>query len=281
MSIFHYNPICQNFGTQKISNINEYVQVISEDNHSSAIDEFYTSRRRILNIASNPSTVDSNRELGNLLFLGLISITENYFRDILTNILHLCPVSQSCSSSQSISLGSVIWHDGYRVEKGSFENISLADAEAVKKTIHKYLNIQLSKSAETIAALEEYEKICQLRHAVVHSNSYLSGKNALTLGLESTGKKISVSIGYKELQETAAICTSLVTSINLELFKVMVERWAIHWPHKPRWTPQKDNSLFNDVWDMFYSKFDSANNTISDQLTMRKYRNDVKKYFNR
>ncbi|MCY6356004.1 hypothetical protein [Clostridium sp. ZS2-4] len=282
MSSDWINSVNQSGGSEKIRDINEYIEKIDSGSlYKSAIDRFYKSVRGILSISRDPSYLDVNTVMGPLLFIGIISCTENYLREILSEAIKICPICKAKSASQSISLGSVLWHSGSNVERGSFENISFADADAIKKTCKKFLGYDIDKTGLAYAALEEFDKICELRHGVVHSNTIIAGKNAIKLGIKSDNEIIKVKIAYKQLQECAAICTSLVSSLNTELFILMVKRWAIKWPKLPLWNSKDDNKNFNLIWNMFYSKIDSNNGLIPKNISMIKCRNQVKREFNR
>lgn len=276
------NSVNQTIGSQRIGDINEYRQSIDYDDHAiSAIDIYYKTNKEILEIAKTPKILEDNKVLGPLLFVGIVSNTENYFRDIFARVIQICPISQATCASQNICLGSVIWHLKNNVERGLFENISFADADTIKKTCKKYLDYDIEKKSATAAALEEFDKICELRHGIVHSNSIIAGKNALKLGIKSNNKALKISIGYKQLQECALICTTLVTSFNTELFTTLVKRWAVDWTKLPSWDTNNDNALFNIIWKTFSSTIDNFNGTIQYKTTMQRCRNLVKKEFNR
>lgn len=281
MSVLDRNPVSQNTGQQRINDISQYISIVEADSNISAIDEFYKNRTNLLRIADTPDKLQDTPGLGNLLFLGIMSITENYFRNIISEVIRLCPISKSASSNQSVNLGSIIWHEGYMIEKGSLENLSFADVSTIKSTFKKFLNIDIKNGGEVQAALDEYEKICQLRHAVVHSDGYLAGKNAVKLGLQSNGKKVKINIKYRELQEIALICTSLIASVNIDLFCKLISRWASEWNNLPSWDVREDNKKFNAIWKLFYSEIDADANLISNIESRMKFRNSVKREFNR
>lgn len=282
MTINWSNSVNQSVGTQKIRDINEYIESIDSSRlYKSSIDRFYQSVRDVLSIGREPVVLEENHVLGPLLFVGIISSTENYFREIMAEAIQICPICQSTSASQSIALGSVIWHTVCNIEKGSFENISFADADTIKKTCKRYLNYDIDKKGLTYSALDEFDKICELRHSIVHSSNIIAGKNAIKLGIKSDKNAVRVKVEYKQLQECAAICTSLVSSFNSELFTLIVKRWSIDWTKLPSWNSENDNKSFSKVWKMFHSDFDAQNGLIQENISMIKCRNVVKKEFNR
>lgn len=255
--------------TVNIGNIASYV--CASTPLVSPIDNFYNERNQLLN-AITPAYATSHPTVMPLILVGMISITENYFRELLAGIITLCPVAKEKSASKALNLAT-IWFGYSQMEKGAFENISFSDVDAVKKAFNSFIGYEIKASNQLAAPLDEFGKLCELRHAIVHSASMLAGKNAIKLQLPSSGNSVKVQVRFSELQETADICTSLVCAVNLELFKFISQRWLFDWPGTPAYMGQNMNQLFRQVWDLFYSNFDATNGLISVPLTYIKTRN--------
>lgn len=281
MTVNWRNSINQSTGFQRIANITDYVVGVDNVEYRSAIDRYYKTVRDILDIVKTPDYLEYHPSVGPLLFIGIVSGTENYFRDVMSETIRICPISQAKSSAQSINLGSVIWHAGCNVERGSFENISLADSDMIRNTCRKYIDFDINKTGSTSSALDEFDKICELRHGIVHSSSIVAGKNAIRLGIKGSIHTVKIAIGYKQLQECAAICTFLVSSFNTELFNILMKRWAIDWPKLPSWIPANDNRTFDMIWNLFFSQIDNGNSTIPHVLSRLECRKNVNKEFNK
>ncbi len=58
----------------------------------SPIDAFYATTQDILNVA-NPDFLQQHPSMGTLLLVGLISASENYFRDLFARIIRICPIA--------------------------------------------------------------------------------------------------------------------------------------------------------------------------------------------
>ena len=105
--------------------------------------------------------------------------------------------------------------------------------------------------------LDEFDKLCQMRHAIVHSSRVLAGKNAIQLNIPPSIDKLSLRVGYAQLQECASICTACVMTFNLKLFEVMGHRWAIDWRRLTDfWDEEKEDEYFSKIWDIFSSVID-------------------------
>ena len=263
----------------KIDDINQYV-VSSSSVIDSSIDAFYATTQDISNVAKQ-DFLQQHPSMGTLLLVGLISASENYFRDLFARIIRICPIAQAASSEQTINLDSVIWHREGLVERGAFEHISFADADKIKSTCRKFLKYELKKRGITNELLQEFGKICELRHGIVHSNSLLAGKNAIKLEIPNNAPNqvLKITIGYEQLQECRLISTMLIASFNTEMFEEMAKRWAVDWPQLPSWNSETADVLFEKIWKSFYSKVDKQNSSISTQLTMLQCKNRVKREF--
>ncbi len=272
----------QTINTAKINDINQYVAPSSLID--SPIDAFYATTQDILHVGQ-PDFLRQHPSMGTLLLVGLISASENYFRDLFARIIRICPIAQAASSEQAINLGSVIWHREGLVERGAFENISFADVGKIINTCRKFLKYELKKNGITNGItnelLEEFGKICELRHGIVHSNSLLAGKNAIKLKIPNNvpNEALKITVGYEQLQECSLISTMLIASFNTEMFEEMAKRWAVDWPKLPSWDSETADALFEQIWLSFYSKEDEQNSSISTPLTMLQCKYRVKREF--
>jgi len=257
--------------TVTINDIADYVK----DEHlpGSPIDSFYRGRDALLN-GINPTYAEQHESIPPLILVGIISLTENFFREIMAEIISVCPKAKEKSAGKTLNLAT-IWFGYGKLEKGAFENISFADIENIKKNLKQLLGFSIDSSSQVSAPLGEFAKLCELRHAIVHSGSLLAGKNAIKLSLPSSRYPAKIKFGYPEIQEAAEVCTALVCTINIELFKHISQRWLKEWPHTAAYANEDFHKLFKKVWAIFYSDLDSTRNLISSPLTMMKAKNDI------
>lgn len=263
------NSVNQTVGVARISDINHYVRV-ETPRAEAPIDIFYRSSQDLLRVGT-PPFLSANPAMGPLLLVGLVSATENFFRDALARIIQICPIAKAASADQSIKLGSVVWHGAIDVERGAFDHISFADVDNVVSSSKKFIGYQIQKSG----ILKEFEKICELRHSVVHSGAVIAGKNAIRLQIPATSGALRVGIGFAELQEAGDVCTTLVASVNTELFNEMARRWAVEWPKLPSWDSTQRHARFRALWEIFYSTRDAMNGSIPMRLSLMKCKNRV------
>ena len=268
--------ISQTVGTERIADIAAYVEE-EDPSGKSPIDSFYEETQAVFSVAT-PNAFTNNKWIGSLYVIAIISSTENYFREIFGKIIKLCPVSKKNAANNSINFGSVIWHPHNELERGAFEHISLASSESIIKTTRQFVGSDLKKNNLT-AILSEFDKICELRHGIVHSNRILAGKNGIRLKLKPSQKLTRINIQYSQLQEVSSVCTTLVISFNQLMFETLSKRWATTW-RDPDWTIERENSSFKNLYNTFHSKTDHDNGMIPNACTWIKCRNLVKKEFN-
>lgn len=272
------HSVNQIVGTTKINDINNYVECC-DFKYESPIDKFYSSTFEVLKVGT-PEFFKENQKLASLFVVGLVSAAENYFRDILSSIIRICPLAQRTASEQSINLGSVVWHGFGQVERGAFEHLSFADQEIIKKTCNKFIDFAINDNSPIDIILREFDKVCELRHGIVHSSSVLPGKNAVKLQIPGDRGPISIKIEFQQLQECALICNSLVATFNCFLFKEMCRRWAIVWPKENTWVDSKKKEKFIFIWKTFFSKIDNDRHNIPFSISRTKCRNLIMKQFN-
>jgi len=244
---------------------------------NSPIDEFYKESRALL--SNITPSLDSSTWTGSMHVVALVSTTENYFRSILALILTICNKSKKNAANHPINFGSVMWHPNDHIERGAFEHLSFSEAKKIAEATRKYVGIELNNS-DLLPVLNEYTKVCELRHSIVHSARIMAGKNALILDIPTSQDELVISIGYGQLQNIAAVCTTLIVAYNQTMFEEMCKRWATSWRKNQSWSIDQENESMKKIWHAFHSKTDKADNTIPVKGTWVKCRNLVKKEFN-
>lgn len=275
-SIQWWQSICRPANSGKLANVLDFGkhQPLSVQ---SAIDQYFSHTEALI-VQGTQSLLDGNPEIANLFFVGVVSHTENYFRELFSKLLQICPASQAKSSSRDVKLGSVIWFRTGRIERGAFEGFSFASSENIIDTARRYFDISLEAKSDSHALLEQFDLLCELRHSIVHSGGIMSGKNALKLQFPRTDKNLKVNLNFSRFQEATSICTALVCSLNRDLFKQFGMRWRDDWPKRvPNWTTAMSSKSFNELWSVFHSQTDSGRNAITLKLTRAKCKAEITK----
>ncbi|MEU3493953.1 hypothetical protein ABZ747_10765 [Kitasatospora cineracea] len=218
------------------------------------IDSFYENTGEVLKLGI-PQSLNDSPTLGRLLSLGLVTGTEAYFRSIFLGMLAFCPLTRDRAADQMIPLGALEYYGAQKIGMGLFEGISFAGEAEIKKRSGTLLNFQWQGTSSLGVALANFDVVCHIRHASVHSQGLLSRGNARALKIRQATGESEVVIDFVHLQKIALICTSLVRSYNSELFKATVEKWISEKVISGSWTD--DKKIFTDLTRLFSSELDS------------------------
>lgn len=261
------NSVCFYGGVVASPDVNTLVCPHSNA-HSSAIDSFYESTSATLTRIGPDYFTTFGDQVSGLLLVGLISATENYFRDVISFILDVCPTSRARSAEEKVQLGSLLWSKDILKNRSALEFTAFSSAENIKKTLEKFTGIKIRDTSDFSKMLDEYDKLCELRHAVVHSGYLVAGKNAIRLGLRETTTALRINFGYAEIQAAGSICTALIQASNNDLFEELVKRWATTWRNSPSWDPSKERVVLEAIQKFFASQRDTRNRSIPNPLSI-------------
>lgn len=271
------NSICNSPSSVNFGGALNYV--VTGGANSSPIDMFYNQQQKILSFCT-PDFMTNNPTIAPLMLVGLVSNVESYYRGIFAHCIKICPIARKNSSTRAMNLSSIYF--GYDfIELSAFENLSMSDPQVIIKNTKAVFNIEINSNSSSIKPpLLEFQKICELRHSIVHCNGIINSKNAVELDLPSNNNHYQVKLTFSEIQNAALICTSLVCASNIEFFEQMVNRWAIHWRQLPDYAPNENLEKFKKIWNTFISEIDLQNNNISNPSTLLKAKNKIEKEFN-
>jgi len=193
--------------------------------HMNAVDAFELQQRWLCKRAFEFTS--DQFELG-LLLMALASATESYFRAVLAASLVTCPICNDHNIDKGkLSLRAISYYPESLVPLALLEHVSFSDAEAVRKQTQELLQIEVPKSdkgASSLAsALQEFDKICALRHSLIHSLGFLNSQNCAEAGIGHRGLKV-VAVTIDGFQVAADVCLSVVHAFNQFLFSRLMAR---------------------------------------------------------
>lgn len=254
MSEPRWAQICEPESSATVS-APDFCVAFKEPLHS-PIDDYYYYVQDLMKLGDNASLAASET-LGRLLLLGLVTGVERYFRSVLAGAIRVCPICRAHAGDQLVSFGAVDFYGPKSLEWALFDSSSLAGADEIRSRTKKLLNIELPKGASSIeAALSEFDKLCHLRHASVHSRGRLGRGNAAALGLGNLGANTSVALTLPTLHAAAATCHSTVRAYNKIIFRRVMERWIGADELTGQW--RRDRERFSALFDLFYSRVDQV-----------------------
>jgi hypothetical protein len=226
----------------------------------SPIDNFYQNIASLIPLGT-AEALQANQAFGKVLLLGIVAATEHYFRACLAGLLHVCPIAHQHSASLSLSFGAIDYYAPRDLGLALLEHVSLATAGEVQKQAQRLVGIDASKNLSTRAALDEYEKLCQLRHAAVHSVGHLGHQNLRDLGVVLTSGRLGLKVEYSGFQIAADVCQNVVRSYNRFVFRQTVEKWIGRKVIRGTWL--EDRERFSPLYRLFYSAHDAEGPSIA------------------
>lgn len=244
---------------------------------ASPIDMYKRTVGEILAYGTDARLTESS-QLGRLLFLGIVSAAEAYFRGILASCIEMCPLCRNEASARQINLGGLLWHGRDGFSRSAFEHMSFASREDLKKATKDYLGFTL-RDEDFRSILDEYSVVCNLRHGIVHCDGFLPGRNAVQLDIPRFALPVRIVVGFEQLQSVAAVVGNLVLVLNRELFHLMCRRWAIDWRSRADWIPEEADDMFRLIWDTFRSRLEFGDRSDNDGVARSDCMREVSSVF--
>jgi hypothetical protein len=153
------------------------------DNFLEKIDEFNI----LIGHLCNPSTLLSEKikiTNYNLILLGQISGVESYIREIFRKLILIDKHSFSACSSLMLTFTAANNYEKEILPEALMELYSFASKKNITEALKNLLDIKGNLTINLENILIEFEKICQLRHCMIHRFGKLGSNNALKLGIE-------------------------------------------------------------------------------------------------
>jgi hypothetical protein len=213
--------------------------------------------------------VEMPEQLPNLLVLGYVSAVESYLREIIRKLVIIDIPSQKKCEDKNITYGAATTYEKTMLPDALLEECSFADKKNIVDSLKNFLGINFQKSEEPDLdkILEDFSKVCQIRHCIVHRFGHLGSKNAMEFGLsqhkECLGKP--VKLDFKTLQIIFLICNNTVKLLNNFLFIKILTRTTEKKYEKDynwSWNFKNDRSTFKKYYDLFST--DDPQTTIKD-----------------
>lgn len=236
--------------TSTIEDIESYFKYEKIDN---PINEFQNSFVDLIKYAK-PEVFNGPSFIGRLLVVNLVSYTESYIKSVISELLKICPISLESSCKKSINIASILWGGEEQLKYSAFENDSVAAENSIIKNISTYLSINIEKDSDCKSLLSEFEKICQMRHGIVHCSGILAPKNAICLQIPKPidHHYVKIYVGYKEFQDAALIARSLVFLINRKLFEEFSWRWVKDWRLRSDWIESNQYKIIRKYFSILH-----------------------------
>ena len=158
--------------------------------------------------------------------------------------------------SENVSYSAAVHLPKQLLPEAILERVTFISRTNIVDTLRNLLAVKGALPPELEVAIEDYVRVCHLRHCAVHRFGKLGVSNAISLGIADHKSLLEkpLKFDYAALQNTIAISTGLVKTINNFLFNEMLSRIP-----ENRWRGQyaKDKKLFTDYYKLFSDKVSS------------------------
>lgn len=216
------------------------------------IDTYITKIRGLI-ILIDPGNY--NDILANLVVLGTVSAFESYIREVIRKTIIIDNLSQKNCETMPLSYGAAMSHQSQLLPEAILEEFSFAGKKNVVDSIKHFLNFKGNIPDSLDLALNEFSKVCEIRHCLVHRFGKLGTKNAIKLGLSEHSKCIEkpLLLDYVALQNLILACNVAVKEVNNYIFNGLLNRLI---------TDERGRKLNSTIWKWNYN---------SDRLRFSKY----------
>lgn len=210
----------------------------------SPIDEF---RRNLAEINKLYLQAEQREEyvpmLGSLVYLGMVSAAEGYFRSLLRRLIREDSACESNAATRTVTYGAAIHHEPALLPESLFEGVSLASAKNVCSELRSLCGIAVPDSLEQL--FQNFEAISQVRHCGIHRFGKLGSQQALRLGIDQHKPLLEKPLALKveQLQEIADALQALIHAVNSLCFSEILKRTHMASPNG-----RAKDKLYQAVW---------------------------------
>lgn len=88
-------------------------------------------------------------------------------------------------NSLTLTYGTAVHHKKIYLAESLMEDFNFSSAENIRNALKIFAGIKGARPSEIERALNDYQKICEMRHCCVHRFGKLGSKNAIKLGIET------------------------------------------------------------------------------------------------
>lgn len=219
------------------------------ESKDSPISEFMKRLQQINKLAPQPTNFDHLQ--GQLVLLGVVAAVESYFRTLLRHLISEDSLCQELAHDRNVSFGAAIHLSKEMLPEAILEGTTFISRKAIlEDVLRDLIGIKGNVPADLDVAVNDYVRVCHLRHCAVHRFGKLGARNAISLGMSNHSKILEkpLKLTYGALQDAIAIATGLVRTINNFLFNESISRLPNSiWSEKYK----EDKALFHKYYDIF------------------------------
>ncbi|MCK1607256.1 hypothetical protein IVB02_39270 [Bradyrhizobium sp. 166] len=207
--------------------------LFSENVHAalSPVDQFIanTTAINLVFVPYNDPNKGWKTELGTLVVLGYVSAVESFMRAMIAGLIEIDEQSRRLAGPKSVTFAAATHtNSGRLLTEALLENISFSTKGELEKALREFLGIE-KLPADIGQALDEFRKLCELRHCCVHRFGKLGSQNAMRLGYEAHEAIIehSFSPAISDVEAIADALQIIVKTLNNFIFSAIIDRTVL------------------------------------------------------
>lgn len=232
--------------------------------YRSPIDVAFESLLVVTQLAVSLSQAWSTQH-GLILSSSAVSAAEDYFRSILTEMVTVCPCCEERVQPLETRMEYVFSGSVPDAVRGMLDGQSFSSKSNVVSWSKKIAGVEIKSVRSLDVLLDEFERICHIRHAAVHSGGYVSNRGAAALGVPS-GTWISFASPVA-IHEIVGVTAATIRAYNQVLFESVLSEWLSAGTILGNWATDKDT--FSGLWRAFRSEGDIASSRAAGGAPIR------------
>lgn len=231
------------------------------DSRASPIEEFLRRLESINLLVPPPAKFNSLQ--AQLVLLGVIAAVESYFRAIFRRLIFLDETSAQSVHEKDVPYAAAMYLSKQLLPEAILEKTTFVSKKTIEDAIRELLGVKGNLPPDLTLAIQDYVRVCQLRHCAVHRFGKLGARNAIALGLSDHSSLLEkpLRLDYAALQDVIAIATGMVKVLNNFLFNEILSRVP-----GGQWTGAytSDRRVFLKYYNIFCDRV-SANRTAKPE----------------
>lgn len=232
--------------------------------YRSAIDLAFDSLLVVTQVAVT-SASDWRTQHGLILSSSAVAAAEDYFRSILTEVVGLCALCEARVQPLETRMEFVFSGSVPDAVRGMLDHESFSSKANIVAWSKKIVGTNLKNERSLEVALQEFERVCHIRHAAIHAGGYVSTRNAEVLGVPAGSW---ISFGSPDaIHEIIGVIAATIRSYNQVLFEAILADWLRHGVLEGDW--RADRNTFTALWRAFRSEGDIVSSRVPGAAPIR------------
>lgn len=196
------------------------------DSTPAPVEQFETALVALALMSSEMQSHSHPEVLGEMVVVAAVASVEAYFRDVLSELVMVCPFVRENLRHEQITVGAATSYPEGMVGLALVERELFSSRGVIEKQLKRFLKLDLRGQEELRAAVTAFERACTCRHAAAHWRGYVDSSTLSSLGVTGAVRsRYQIRTSFELTQRVLAACDHLVHVANDVLLDVTLNRW--------------------------------------------------------